>query len=112
MSYEKQLYAELKKIVGDRKLSRSSIVLVLLSLMQVAEKYDKMNGVAKKEAILDVLKHFIDDTADDKEAMEMKLLVDLTLPDVIDNFVSLDKSEIRIHLKKKCNPLLSCCRKH
>jgi len=107
VSYEELLYEELKKIVGNGKLTRSNIVVVLLSLMQTVEKYDKMDGPQKKAAVLNVIKHFIDDRIDGKqEAMEMKLLVDLTLPGVIDSFVSLDKKEVQIKVKK----VWSCCK--
>jgi hypothetical protein len=105
-----RLYEELKKIIGNRKLNSSNVVVVLLSLMQSVEQYEDVRGVQKKALILDALNHLIDDQiSNTQEAMEMKLLVQLTLPTVIDTFVSIDKKELQIKLKKGCNKLFACC---
>ncbi len=105
------LYEELKKVIGNGSLSRSNVVVVLLSLMRSVEQYDDVNGVQKKEMILNALNHLISDQIRDPiEAMELKLLVQLTLPTVIDTFVSIDKKELQIKLKKGCSKLFSCCR--
>lgn len=104
-----RLYDELKKILGTGKLTSSNVVTVLLSLMQVVEKYGDVKGIQKKAVILDALNHLIEDTLEGQEATDLKLLVQLTLPTVIDTFVSLDKKEIAIKLKKTCKKLFSCC---
>lgn len=104
------LYEEVKVILGTGKISSSNIVAVLLSLMQLVESYTTVKGLQKKAIILDVLNHIIDDQVDDTdEAMNLKLLVQMTLPSVIDTFVSLDKKEISIKLKKTCSKLFSFC---
>lgn len=109
-SAAERLYEELKKIVGEGKITRANVVVVLLSLMQVVEKHDDVSGQQKKAIILDALNHLIDDQIDnEQEAMEMKLIVQLTLPSVIDTFVSIDKKEVQIKLKKGCAKLLVCC---
>ena len=104
-----RLYEELKKVIGNRKLSRSNIVNVVLSLMQVVEHYDNVHGIQKKALILDALHHLIDkQISDSEEAIEMKLVVQTILPTVIDTFVSLDKKELEIKLKKRCGKLFAC----
>jgi hypothetical protein len=40
--------------------------------------------------------------------MELKLLVQLTLPTVIDTFVSIDRKKVKIKLQKGCIKLLAC----
>lgn len=105
-----RLYEELKKIIGNGTINRSNAVVILLSLMQVVEKYEDINGEQKKAIIIDALNHLIDDQINNyQEAMEMKLLVKITLPSVIDTFVSIDKKEIQIKIKKNCFKFLSCC---
>lgn len=104
-----RLYEELKKIIGNRKISRSNIVIILLSLMQVVEKYDDVHGVQKKALILNAINHLIDDQIDDEqETMEMKLLVKLTLPSVIDTFVNIDNKKLQIKLNKTCSNFFTC----
>lgn len=105
-----RLYEEIKNILGRGKITSANMVAVLLSLMQIVENYSDVKGVQKKAIILDALTHIIDDQIDDtQEAMNLKLLVQMTLPSVIDTFVSLDKKEISIKLKKTCSKLFGCC---
>jgi Tfp pilus assembly protein PilE len=106
----KRLYEELKKIIGNGKITHSNVVTVLLSLMQTVEQYDDVHGVQKKALVLDTLNHLIEDQVSGlQEATEMKLFVRLTLPTVIDTFVSIDKKESQIKLKKGCGKLFACC---
>ena len=106
-----RLYEEVKKIIGNKKLNRSNIVVILLSLMQSVENYKNLTGVQKKTLILDTLNNVINDIIDDEqEAMELKLLVQLTLPSVIDTFISIDKKKIAIKIKKGCKSIFSCCK--
>lgn len=105
-----RLYGEVKKIIGNQKLNRSNIVVILLSLMQSVENYKNLTGLQKKTLILDTLNNVINDIIDDEqEAMELKLLVQLTLPSVIDTFISIDKKKIAIKIKKGCKSIFSCC---
>lgn len=108
ISPSERLYDELKKIVGEGKLTSSNIVTILISLMQIVENYD-VKGTEKKAIILDVLDHLIDDTMDAEEAKNLKSLIQFILPSVIDTFISLDKKEIVIKLKKSLSKFFSCC---
>lgn len=106
-----RFYEEVKKIIGNQKLNRSNIVVILLSLMQSVENYKNLSGIQKKTLILDTLNNVINDIVDDEqEAMELKLLVQLTLPSVIDTFISIDKKKIVIKIKKGCKSIFSCCK--
>lgn len=110
MNAANRLYEEVKVILGNGKISSANLVAVLLSLMQLVETYDDVKGLQKKAIILDTLNHIIEDQIDDsQEATNLKLLIQLTLPSVIDTFVSLDKKEISIKLKKTCSKLFGCC---
>ena len=105
-----RMYDELKTIIGTKKLTRENVVVVLVSLMQIAAKYNDINGQQKKAMIIDALNRLIDDQATDtSNTTEMKLLVQLTLPSIIDTFVSIDKKKIQIELKKGCNKQSMCC---
>lgn len=102
-----RLYTELQNIIGNGKITRSNIVIILLSLIQSVENYEDVKGSQKKAIILDVLNHFIEGQIEDQqEEIEMKLLVQLTIPSIIDTFIGIDKKKIRVKLRKS---LLSCC---
>ena len=99
-SYAISLYNELKQIVTTG-ISRSNVVFIILTLMKSVEHYKNIDGIQKKALVLDVVGTFIDDTITNRnEADEMKLLLQLTLPTLIDTLVSLDTKEFRIKLRK------------
>jgi len=104
-----KLYAELKNIIGKGQITRSNIITMVLSLMQVVEQYENLKGKQKKAAIIDVLNQLIDEQVPmEQEALELKSLVHLTLPTVIDAMVSIDKKEVEIKVKNGCKKLISC----
>lgn len=104
-----KLYQQISTVIGDKKVTSSSIVNILLSAMQIVEKCKKISGEEKKSLVLKILKMVIDDTVDDQiEASNLKLLVDTTLPVVIDTLVSVDKKELHIKIQKCFKKLFSC----
>jgi hypothetical protein len=106
-----RLYEELKKIIGKGNINSSNIVTILISLMQIVEKYQDVSGIQKKAIILEALELVINDqVTNEEEAKALNLLVEVTLPTVIDTLVSVDKKEIQIKIKKGCSKLLKCCR--
>jgi hypothetical protein len=106
------LYKELKDIIGKSEISRSNIVIILISLMQIIERYDKISGIQKKAIIISTLYDFIDDNIEDNEdKVQLKLLVQMTIPSVIDSIISFDKSEVAINIHKKCSSVIFKCLK-
>jgi hypothetical protein len=105
-----KLYNNMKSIMGGSEITTGNITGILLSLMQIVEKYENISGEQKKAIILSTLFKFLDDSSlEDDDKIQLKILVQTTLPSVIDAFVSLDKSKMVIKLKKGCgNILLSC----
>jgi hypothetical protein len=106
-----RLHEELKKIIEKSSINRSNIITIVISLMQIVEKYQDVSGVQKKAIILKSLELVINDQiSDEEEAKALNLLVEVTLPTLIDTVVSIDKKEIQIKIKKGCSKLLQCCR--
>jgi hypothetical protein len=106
------LYKELKDIIGTGEISRSNIVIILINLMQIVERYDKITGIQKKAIIISTLYDFIDDhIKDEEDKTQMKLLVQITMPTVIDSIISFDKSEVAINIQKKCSDVILKCLK-
>jgi len=98
-----QIYEKLKDIVGDGKVTRGNIVTLLLSIMQFVDSYTHVSGLQKKAIVLDCLYRIIDDQIDDDtEKTDLKLLVSLTLPNVIDSFVRLDRRQLRVNIQRCC----------
>ena len=104
-----RMYEELKKIVGDGKLTTTNIITTLISLMQMVDGYADLKGAQKKAVVLEAILHLIDETVPENEKEQFKQLVLLTLPSVVDNFIKLDKKKLKIKTKKVFNSFLRCC---
>ena len=106
-----KLYEELKQILAGAKLNASNLTVILVNLMQILETYPKLTGPQKKEVILAAINMLIDDQNDNVEDAEtLKLLVKMTLPNLIDTLVSIDKKQINIKLKRMTSYIFaSCC---
>ena len=106
----KTLYEEVKNLLADSKLSPSNVVTIVVSLMQLIEKYSELSGLQKKQVVLEALNMLIDDSNDNVEdAAQLKLLVQVTLPTVIDTIVSVDRKQLQIKLKKVYKFLHKVC---
>jgi hypothetical protein len=104
-----RMYEELKKIVGDGKLTTTNIIITLVSLMQTVDGYADLKGEQKKAVVLEAIIHLIDETVQESDKASFKQLVLLTLPSVVDNFVKLDKKKLKIKTKKVISSFLRCC---
>ena len=105
-----RMYEELKKVVGDGKLTTTNVITILVSLMQTVDGYVDLKGAQKKAVVLEAILHLIEEEVQDEtEKEQFKQLVLLTLPSVVDNFVKLDKKKLKIKTKKVINSFLNCC---
>ena len=103
------LYEQLKQMIGSGKVTSGNVVTVVVNLMQLVDKYPDLSGHQKKGVILHVLNVVIDEQVDDDEqAGQLKLLVQMTLPTVIDTIVSVDKKELQIKVTKGLKKFCSC----
>ena len=104
------LYEELKIIVGAGTMTTANVIIILFSLMRTVESYRGLNGTQKKMVVLKVIDKFITDRlGNTKEAQDLKLIVQTTLPVVIDTFVSIDTQDLQIKSKKCFAKMFSCC---
>ena len=106
----KIIYDEVKNLLAGSKLTASNAVTIVVSLMQLIEKYHNLGGSQKKQVILDALNMLIDDNNDNVEdSAQLKILVQVTLPTVIDTIVSVDRKELKIKIKKTYTVLYKLC---
>jgi len=96
------------------ELSPSNITMYLVTLMQLVESITSLKGHDKKNLVIQVMEFLImEQIRDDNEYKEqLSLLVKLTLPELIDTIVSIDRKEVKIKIKKGVKNLLDgCCPK-
>ena len=105
-----RMYEELKKVVGDGKLTTTNVITILVNLMQTVDGYVDLKGVQKKAVVLEAILHLIEEEVQDEtEKEQFKQLVLLTLPSVVDSFVKLDKKKLKIKTKKVISNFMQCC---
>jgi hypothetical protein len=103
-----RLYNSLFRIIGDKKVSTTNVILIATNLMQIVEKYPEIHGAEKKSLVIHVLKRFVQDHLDDDEETTVILFIDTFLPSVIDTIVSVDKKQISVKMKKGFKSCFSC----
>jgi hypothetical protein len=101
------LYEFIDSLGKNQQLSCKTISIFVLKLMQVVEKSKHLSGVEKKDCIIVVLDHYIDKNMENLEnANELKMFVNLVVPNMIDVYIGLDKNKIKINMMKKVKKCL------
>ena len=104
-----QLYGVMKTLAKDGVTPRN-ITGIVLSLMQNIQRVSNMKGSDKKEAVVYVVKKYIEVELEDADLKrDLKVFADLTLPPLIDEFIALNNRETRIKVKNCLKNLLKKC---
>jgi hypothetical protein len=100
-----QTLNDIKERYREVGVTVENISVILLILMTEVNKFKKLPGNQKKTLVMLILSHFISElTQEDKQPVVRELL-SLTVPALIDNFVSVSKGLELRKLKKK----FFCC---
>ena len=101
-------YQQLSNLL-DSKISLKNIVKRITQCMKIVENFKKLNGVEKKDLVIDVLQKLIRDS-DNDEILE-NILID-TLEAVghpmIDTIIAASKGKLFSNLKMKCYNFFTC----
>ena len=111
-----------KSTIGSSgKITLLNVILILNNLMQVVEQYNTLSGSQKKMLVLDTLKSIINEQFGNtpEELLEkhmMFMLIDNTIPHLIDTLVSSINGEIKFTKNNESKTLsllrkLFCCTK-
>ncbi len=108
----------LRNFVSGQSLSRSGDVISdVIRLVRIVEEYRFLEGEDKKQLVLRVVQHWVQQVADenDPDESETKILLenilDSVVPFIIDAAVDVDKNGIRLKKKWKNWFRMSCCRR-
>jgi hypothetical protein len=102
------------KSINVSKITPSNIVFITAEIIQIVEKYDDLTGIQKKHTVINVIKKLVNnqlDTDDDKRAIN--IIIDLTLPTIIDNLVSAINGEFKFNKEKVTSffkKIFCCCK--
>lgn len=105
---QNDLYNILSSLLKNDNLNSQNIIKVCLNLMQVIEKFKNIHGIEKRDIVLKTLQLYVTDNVTDNKDV-LLFLIENVLPSMIETFISIDKKELKIKIKKSIN---FCCTKN
>ena len=107
-----QMVQYIKTTLGDEKITATNIVIISTNLMHIVEQYKDLTGSQKKMLILDTIKKVINQNVNDpQERISLMLIVDMTLPPMLDTLVSAINGGLKFEKDKVVSGFkkLFCC---
>lgn len=107
-----QMVEYIKSTLGDNKITATNIIIITTNLMHIVEQYKDLTGSQKKMLILDTLKKVINQNVSDaQERISLMMIVDMTLPHVLDTLVTAINGELKFEKDKVISGFknLFCC---
>ena len=106
------LYTHIKAIHSER-VTAVNVVLIATELMMVVEKYKNLTGKQKKMLVVNVIKKLVNSQVDTlEERNALNIIIDFTLPIVIDNLVSAVNGQFTFNKEKTVTffkKYICCC---
>jgi hypothetical protein len=110
-----ELYKYVKSILGSDNVTPLNIMMIINSLLQIVEKYQDLTGSQKKMLVLDTIRKVINETVtNENDKIQLLMIVNLTLPHVIDTLVSAINGDLKFEKDKVIswfNKMFCCCKK-
>lgn len=97
--------------IHKENITPSNIVILATELIQLVEKYQNLTGNQKKMLVINIIKKYVNEqngSEDDKKALN--LIIDLTLPNIIDNLIKAINGEINFNRAKSFFSKFICCK--
>jgi hypothetical protein len=107
-----QMVEYIKNTLGDEKITATNIVIISTNLMHIVEQYKDLTGSQKKMLILDTIKKVINQNVNDpQERISLMLIVDMTLPPMLDTLVSAINGGLKFEKDKVISTFkkIFCC---
>ena len=107
-----QMVEYIKNTLGDEKITATNIVIISTNLMHIVEQYKDLTGFQKKMLILDTIKKVINQNVNDpQERISLMLIVDMTLPPMLDTLVKAINGGLKFEKDKVVSGFtkLFCC---
>jgi len=105
----RKVYDDAKVAFGSEQLNASTVITLSVRLMELVEKLPNIDGPEKKRIVIEVAKMIVNDSdLSDEDKANVNLIIDLTLPMVIDSIISASRGQFTLNsLKNKLKKL--CC---
>jgi len=104
-----KLYLELEVIFKNKKIEADVILSIVVTLMQIVDRYPDLKGIEKKLVVIGVLIRYVEENVEDEKTRgDLIMFINLVLPNVIDTFIAIDRRELKIKTEK-CLRKYFCC---
>lgn len=88
------MHRELAKMLGGATINATNMIPLTLAMMQLAERPRwGLSGMDKKDLVLRVLRRYVADVQDVDLRLSLTVLLQLTVPDLIDTLASVANGE-------------------
>jgi hypothetical protein len=113
-----ELVNYIKDLQGVEKITPMNVVILVDKLVQIVEKYNDLTGSQKKMLVLDSIKKIVNTSVylNDDERVTLIVIIDLTMPHVIDSIISAINGDMKFENDKSphswFSKLFNCCSSH
>jgi hypothetical protein len=88
------VHREMAEMLSTWTINATSIIPLTVALMQLAERPRwRLGGIDKKQLVLRVLGQYVDKVQDNELRISLVMLLQLTVPDLIDTLASVSNGE-------------------
>lgn len=106
-----EVYKYVKSIYGDN-ITSTNIITITSLLIQIVEKYKTLTGNQKKILVINTIKKLVNDAKiNDDDKQILNLIIENTLPTVIDGFIDAINGDLKFDKDKSKSILkkIFCC---
>ena len=108
-SFFEDALKKIKEELVDEKIGFSNLVITMIKLIEIVERYKILNGLEKKSLVLKVIYKYIEDSdidPDDKESLHY--ILDHTGTQIIDSIIFASKGKLFKKMTKKFLNIFKC----
>jgi hypothetical protein len=105
------LYNHLTTVVrNEGGINLRNIARIVISVMQFTQGFTSLRGPDKKNLVVYTISRFVDEEVTDEQlSRDLQMFIQMTLPGIIDTFVSLNNGETQIKVKNCLVKLFKKC---
>ena len=98
------LYDKLKKMIKNQEIKPINIIIIAEAAMRLLGKIKNLSGYEKKAMVIELVKKLVREASlSDDDKMAIEIIINYTLPVIIDEFYKISKGGIDFGaIKKSC----------
>jgi hypothetical protein len=111
LSFFEDALSKIKKEIVNDEIGFDNIVITIIKLIEIVEKYKSLNGLEKRILVIKVIsKHIENSNMSEDDKSNMIYIIDNTGSQIIDTIIFTSKGKLFKSLKKRLFKMFSCCK--